>query len=247
MGAETLWLIGGAALAGLVQGISGFAFSMVAMSVWVWGIEPGLAAVMAVFGGLVGQTLTLFTVRRGLSLPLLLPFIAGAVLGVPLGVAALPYLDPALFKLVLGLFLMVCCPAMLLAGRWPRIAFGGRWLDGVVGAVGGVMGGICGFSGVVPSLWSTLRGWDKDVQRSVIQNFSLSALAATFAIYVLSGVVTPEMWPRFAVVAPALVLPSMLGARIYLGLSAAAFRRGLLLLLSAAGLAMVAAALPALA
>ena len=45
--AELLWLAGGAAVAGLVQGISGFAFAMVAMSIWVWGIEPRLAAVLA--------------------------------------------------------------------------------------------------------------------------------------------------------------------------------------------------------
>jgi len=59
-----LWLLAlGAALAGLVQGISGFAFAMVAMSVWVWGIEPRLAAVMAVSGGLVGQILALWDER----------------------------------------------------------------------------------------------------------------------------------------------------------------------------------------
>lgn len=33
-----MWVLGfGAAIAGLIQGISGFAFSMVAMSIWVWG------------------------------------------------------------------------------------------------------------------------------------------------------------------------------------------------------------------
>ncbi|MGH9218694.1 MAG: hypothetical protein ACRD1W_05305, partial [Vicinamibacterales bacterium] len=33
-----LWILAfGAAVAGLVQGISGFAFAMVAMSIWVWG------------------------------------------------------------------------------------------------------------------------------------------------------------------------------------------------------------------
>ena len=32
-----LWILAfGAAVAGLVQGISGFAFSMVAVSIWVW-------------------------------------------------------------------------------------------------------------------------------------------------------------------------------------------------------------------
>jgi uncharacterized protein len=109
------------------------------------------------------------------------------------------------------------------------------------------MGGIGGFSGVLPSLWITLRGWDKDLQRSVIQNFSLVALAVTLASYIVSGLATPDMWPKLAVVVPALLLPSLIGARIYHGLSPAAFRRVVLVLLTGAGVAMIAAALPALA
>jgi uncharacterized membrane protein YfcA len=246
MTAELLLLAGGAALAGLVQGISGFAFAMVAMSVWVWGIEPRLAAAMAVSGGLLGQCIQLFTVRRGLQPGVLLPFVVGGLVGVPLGVWALPHLDPAVFKLVLGAFLVLCCPAMLWADRLPRISAGGRWADGLVGLVGGAMGGIAGFSGVLPSLWVTLRGWDKELQRGVIQNFSLAALAATLLAYIASGALTLDMASKFAVVAPAMLLPSLFGARIYHGLSPAAFRRVVLLLLCAAGVAMVAAGLPAL-
>ena len=231
-----LWLLaGGAALAGLVQGISGFAFAMVAMSVWVWGIEPRLAAVMAVSGGLVGQILALFTVPRSLRWAALLPFLAGGLIGVPLGAWVLPYLQPAVFKLTLGLFLVVVCPAMLLSQRLPRIRGGGRWADAAIGLAGGVMGGIGGFSGVLPSLWITLRGWDKELQRSVIQNFSLAALAATLATYMAAGMVTLDMAAKFAVVVPAMLLPALLGARLYHGLSPEAFRRVVLWLLSAAG------------
>ena len=246
MTSELLLLAGGAALAGLVQGISGFAFAMVAMSVWVWGIEPRLAAAMAVCGGLLGQCIQLFTVRRALAPGALLPFVLGGLAGVPLGVWALPQLNPAVFKVTLGLFLVLCCPPMLWVDRLPRITAGGRWADGLVGVLGGVMGGIAGFSGVLPSLWVTLRGWDKDLQRGVIQNFSLAALAATLLAYILSGALTLDMASKFAVVAPAMLLPSLIGARIYRGLSPLAFRRVVLLLLSAAGVAMVMAGLPAL-
>jgi uncharacterized membrane protein YfcA len=246
MSGELLLLAGGAALAGLVQGISGFAFAMVAMSVWVWGIEPRLAAVMAVSGGLLGQILGLFTVRRAPRWPVLLPFLVGGLAGVPVGAWVLPYLNPATFKLLLGVCLLLCCPPMLFSASLPQLRFGGRWADGAVGLLGGVMGGIGGFSGVLPSLWVTLRGWDKELQRGVIQNFSLAALAATLAAYVASGAATLDMAPKFAIVAPAMLLPSLLGARIYHGLSPEAFRRVVLLLLSAAGLAMVAAGLPRL-
>lgn len=37
----------GAVVAGFVQGLSGFAFAMVAMSIWPWTLDPQLAVVLA--------------------------------------------------------------------------------------------------------------------------------------------------------------------------------------------------------
>ena len=108
------------------------------------------------------------------------------------------------------------------------------------------MGGMGGFTGVVPSLWCTLRGWDKDTARAVLQNFNLAALSATFATYVASGMVTPSMWPLFAVVIPALLIPSVLGTRLYVGLSEVAFRRVVLGLLTVSGLVMIVSSAPQL-
>jgi uncharacterized membrane protein YfcA len=242
-----LWLLVlGAVVAGFVQGLSGFAFGMVAMSIWVWGIDPRVAVVMSIAGGLSGQIFSALRLRRGLQWPLLWPFLAGAVVGVPLGVAVLPHVDALLFKFLLGMTLIVCCSAMLVAQRLPQVSRGGRIGDALAGAAGGVMGGLGGFTGVVPSLWCTLRGWDKDRARAVLQNFNLAALSVTFATYVSTGMVTASMWPLIAVVVPALLLPSMLGARLYVGLSEVGFRRVVLSLLTVSGLVMVGSSLPQL-
>ena len=246
MSAELWLLIAGAVAAGFVQGLSGFAFSMVAMSFWVWGIEPRVAAVMAVFGSLTGQVVAAFSVRRALGFAALAPFLAGGLVGVPLGIALLPSLDARLFKAVLGTVLVLWCPVMLFSQRLPRIYAGGRIADAIAGLAGGVMGGIGGFTGAIPTLWCTLRGLDKDAQRAIIQNFNLATLAATMAGYIATGAVTHEMLPLLPVVALALLVPALIGARVYVGLSAAAFRNLVLALLSLSGLAMLASALPAL-
>jgi uncharacterized membrane protein YfcA len=183
-----------------------------------------------------------FSARRGLNGATLAPFLAGGALGIPLGVWALPMLDPAAFKLAIGTALSLGCPAMLWADRWPRVR-AGRLADAGIGAVGGVMTAVGGFGGLVPSLWCTLRRMDKDEQRSVMQNFNLAALSVTAAGYLLAGVVTAPMVPQLAVVIPALIIPSLLGARVYAGLSPLQFRRVVLGLLSLAGVTMVASAL----
>lgn len=246
METPVLIIVLGAVVAGFVQGLSGFAFGLTAMSIWAWAVEPRLAAVLAVFGALTGQVVAALTVRRGFDVRLLLPFIAGGLLGLPLGVWLLPRLDVVLFKALLGALLVTWCPVMLLSARLPRLTAGGRAGDAVAGALGGLLGGLGGFTGAIPTLWCTLRGFDKEAQRAVIQNFNLAMLAATLAGYVASGIVTRAMLPMFAVVAPAMLIPVLLGARVYIGLSEAAFRRVVLWLLTASGVALLVSALPVL-
>lgn len=234
----------GAVAAGFVQGLSGFAFSMVAMSFWAWSVDPRLAAVLATFGGLMGQVIAAVTVRRGFDKALLLPFVIGGLAGVPMGVWLLPRLDVALFKVCLGGLLVIWCPAMLMARNLGRVTVGGRVADAAAGLLGGICGGLGGFTGAIPTLWCTLRGFERDVQRAVIQNFNLSMLAVAFAVYLGSGLVTLATLPFLAIVAVAVLVPVLLGARLYVGISEASFRKIVLGLLTLSGVALLASSLP---
>lgn len=244
MDSLVLIVIAGAAMAGFVQGLSGFGFSLTAMSLWAWTLEPALAAPLAVFGSLTGQVIAAVTVRRPFQMATLLPFVGGGLAGLPLGLYLLPMLDANLFKALLGLLLVVLCPLLFFAARLPRVQRGGRVADAVAGAAGGAMGALGGFTGVVPTLWCTLRGYDKDLQRAIIQNFNLAILAVTFITYMVSGIARMSMLPLFAIVAPAMLLPSILGARLYVGISETAFRKIVLGLLTASGIAMLVSAVP---
>jgi uncharacterized membrane protein YfcA len=239
-------LLAGAALGGFVQGLSGFAYGLVALAVWAWVMEPQVAGPMVVFGSLVGQLLALPGLRRGVVMGRVWPFVAGGAAGIPLGVLALRAIDPTGFKAALGSFLVLWCPAMLALRRPPRIGWGGRWADAVAGFGGGVGGGIGGLTGPVPILWASLRGWSPDEQRGVFQPYNLAMHALIMAVYVATGTVTAEFLPLFAVVAPAMVIPGWLGARLYRRISPAAFRRLVLGLLTASGVVMLGASLPRL-
>ena len=246
MEAQTLVIVAGAVAAGFVQGLSGFGFGLVAMSFWAWTIDPRLAAAMAVFGALTGQIIAAVTVRRGLDLKTLAPFVVGGLMGLPLGMWLLPQVDVQVFKAFLGSLLAVWCPAMLFSAQLPRITRGGRIADALIGAGGGVMGALGGFTGVLPTLWCTLRGMDKDAQRAIVQNFNLSMLLVTFCTYVATGVISNATLPFLAIVAPAMLIPSLLGARLYIGISEATFRKVVLTLLTATGIALLASSVPGL-
>ena len=215
------------------------------MSIWAWTLEPRLAAALAVFGGLLGQLIAAFTVRRGWDLRALLPFVAGGLAGLPLGLYLLPRLDIPLFKALLGAMLVVICPLMFFAQHLPKVR-AGRGGDALAGAAGGVMGGLGGFTGVVPTLWCSVRGFDKDGQRAIIQNFNLTMLVVTFGSYIATGVLEPRMLPLLAVVAPAVLLPVLLGTRVYVGISDLTFRKVVLGLLTLSGVALLVSSVPVL-
>jgi uncharacterized protein len=230
-----VWVVIGAAAAGFVQGLSGFAFGLIALAFWAWSVEPQLAGPMVVFGSLVGQMLAIGPMRRGFDLRRTAPFVIGGVLGVPLGVTLLTYIDPVVFKACVGALLAVYCPVMLLSRNLPYVTAGGRWADAGVGLIGGVMGGLGGLTGPVPTLWCALRGWDKDAQRAVFQAFNLSMQSLTLAVYAVNGTLTLALLPVLALMVPVAVVPTLAGAHLYRRFSGEGFRRLVLLLLLASG------------
>ena len=232
----------GAAIGGFVQGLSGFAFGLVAMSVWAWSVAPQLAGPMNVFGATLGQSLSLHVLRRSFDWRRAAPFLIGGVLGVPIGVALLSRIDPVLFKAAVGVLLVLWCPAMLFARLLPRVTAGGAWADGAAGLVGGIMGGLAGLTGPAPTLWCMLRGWEKDEQRGVFQSFNLFMNALTLAVYVVSGLITAETLRLFAVVALAMLVPTFAGTWLYNRLDNAGFRRLVLIVLFLSGVVLLGSA-----
>ena len=233
-------VIAGTCLAGFVQGLSGFAFGLVAMSVWAWTVEPQLAGPLVVWGSWVCQLMSVGRLRRGFAWRRVLPFLLGGALGVPLGVWLLRYMDPRLFRGAVGLILVLYCSAMLLLARLPPLSHGGAPADAAVGWLSGVMGGLGGFTGPPVTLWCLLRRWGRDEQRATFQAFHLGMHSLTLGVYTVTGTLTTAILPLFALIVPVAILPTLAGFRLYLRLGERGFDRLVLVLLLGSGLAMLA-------
>ena len=233
----------GAAAAGFVQGVSGFALALVASVFWSGVVPPSMFGPLIAITSTVGQGLSLRTVMRGFDLRRGAPMVLGGLCGIPFGVALIPLVDPWTFRLGVGLLLCVYCPAMLLLRRMPRVTFGGGWADAAAGFVGGVMGGIAGLAGPAPILWCALRGWDRDTQRAMFQTFIIVTQAASVVAYAVAGLITMEVLWVEAWVLPFAVVPSFFGVMLYSRLGGEGFRRLVLGILAVTGVALVVRAL----
>ena len=205
----------GALAGGFVSGLAGFGTALTTVGIWLHALDPITAATLTLICSVMGQLQTIPSVWRGIDARRVLPFIIPGLCGVPIGLWALEYIDPFFFKLGAGLMLVSFSTFMLTWRGSMAMTWGGRFADGAVGLLGGILGGLAGLSGAPPTVWASLRGWTKEQKRGVFQAFNLSVLSAALLGHILSGRVTPALLFPVGVALPGTVLGAWLGVRTY--------------------------------
>lgn len=231
-----LWL--GALVGGIAAGGTGFAFGLAASAIWLHRIDPLHSAILITGCGVLLHLTTIWQQRQHVEIGRVWPFVVGGLAGVPIGVAFLAHTDAGVLKIALGGFLTVFGTYALIAPKLPSIAGGGRPADIGIGFIGGILGGLGGYSGVLPTIWTQLRGWPKEVARAVYQPYVIVMQAVT-----LAGI----MWVAFdgvglillAAVLPPLLLGTWIGWNLYGKLDDRRFRQALAVLLIGSGLMLV--------
>ncbi len=237
---ETIaFLITGAALAGLVMGLVGFGTGLAALGFWLFVIDPALAVPLISICSLATTAFTLRAYAHAISWRRLAPFFIGAAGGLPLGVALLAKLDPAIFKISTGLFLIFYTAFRLMVLPQIKLKNAGRSGDVIAGFGGGVLGGFASIPAPFSTVWCGLRGWSKDEQRAVFQPFNQTIILIAFAGYASQGLVTKELGILALYCVPASLAGLALGMAGYKRLDEAQFQRAVMLLLFASGVMLV--------
>ena len=232
-------LLFGALAGGFVSGLAGFGTALMALGIWLYVVPPGTAVTLVLICSVIAQTATMPSIWRSLDFRLVWPFLVGGLAGVPLGTMLVAYADPRLFKLCVGVLLLIFPTALYFDRRPMAVRFGGKVADAGIGFTGGVLGGLAGLSGPVPILWASVRGWGKDERRAVFQIFNWTILTAALCVQAATGLITREtMWLTLLVL-PATIGGAWLGARTYHGLSDRNFRDVVLGLLFLSGVTLV--------
>lgn len=239
-----LLVFAGALAGGLVNGLTGFGTGMTALPIWVHVLAPILASPLTVACSVAGQLQTLPAIRHAIDLRRLAPFVLGGIAGVPLGVLMLPHVEPGAFKLAVGVLLVASCTLLLLKRSRVPWAHGGAAADAAIGFAGGILGGLAGLSGVLPTLWAELRGWEKDARRAVFQGYNLSILLFALASQGARGLLTAELGRLLLVALPGTIAGAWIGRRMYQRLDTDRFSKVVLGLLLLGGVGIIVANAP---
>ena len=227
-----------------VSGLAGFAMGVIVLSVWLHFLPPIQCAMLVVAFGLITQGYGTWKLRRAFEWKRVAPFVAGGVIGVPLGTAILAASDPRYFRAAVG-FLIIAYACYGLARPAIRIQRSNAALDATVGALNGALAGSAGIIGIVITLWCQMRGWTKDVQRTVFQPVMLCASVLSTVALATAGGATWETAKLFALGVPVTFAGTWLGLHLYGKVSELAFRRVVLVLLLMSGASLVARVLTA--
>jgi uncharacterized protein len=232
-------LLFGALAGGFVSGLAGFGTALMALGIWLYVLPPAIAVPLVLICSVIAQVSTLPSIWKTIDFSIIWPFLIGGLIGVPLGTMLIAHADPKVFKLTVGVFLLVFPTALYFQRSEMGFTFGGKAADAAIGFAGGILGGLAGLSGPLPILWASVRGWTKEQRRGIFQIFNFTILAASLFVQIGTGFVKPDVFWLALIAFPGTVIGAWLGARTYHALSDRNFRDVVLGLLFLSGVGLV--------
>jgi uncharacterized protein len=225
-------------IGGLTSGLAGFAMGFVVSGIWLHIITPIQTTTLIVGYGLWTQGYGVWMLRHALSWRTMAPFIIGGVIGVPIGTLLLTSINPEYLRTGVGVLLILYGIYGLARPAFKPVQVGIP-ADVGIGFLNGLFAGLTGLPGFVVTIWCQMRGWSKDVQRTVFQPVMLAAIVINAISLSIAGAVSAETVKLYLLGLPALLAGLWIGFKLYGKLDDAAFRRVMLLLLLVSGLALV--------
>lgn len=237
----TLLLVGAAA-GGFINGLAGFGTALFTLGFWLQ-ILPAVEAValiltMSVATGLQG----LWVVRQEiLTRPGRIGrFLIPAIFGVPLGIHILSFIDTDILRLIVAGFMISYGGFFAFRSALPTLTAPPKILDSLIGFLGGILGGIAGLSGALPTFWCSLRPWPKRETRAVLQPFNVAILFLAVLFLAARGVYTTQVLTWFLMALPVGLAFAYFGLQIFKRLETDSFRRLLIILMLVSGCMLLA-------
>jgi hypothetical protein len=219
--------------AGFIQGLTGFGFGMVAMSLTPIFVDVKFASIFIALLCAVNNFFVLWSVRKAVSLRRVFLIFLGGAIGIPIGIYLLKTLDAGLIKKMLGIVLVGFSGYSLLRRGESELRLGRIWAM-PMGILSGVLNGIINMGGPPVIIYTYHKGWDKRVVKAALVLYFTVMSAYKVGLLVAARMISTGMLKLSLILIPIMFIGTVLGFPIFERINKEGMRRitfGLLLVL----------------
>ncbi len=224
-------------LAALTHGLAGFGYALVAMPLLVLWMDIRAAAPLVALLTVTTNALFLAGLRKSLVPGRIVRLLAGALLGVPLGILFLRHGDPGILGLTLGVVLIVYSLRALFVKRRPPGM--GRQAAVLLGIVSGFLGGAINTGGPPAVIYITAQPWSKREIHATLQFYFILVGGLIVLGHALTGLTTAATLRMYGVLLPASLAGCAAGYALHRKVGQEAYHRLVYSLLLALGILML--------
>ena len=233
-------LLIGAFAGGLINGLAGFGTALLSLGLWLQVMPPqqavSVVVVMSVASGLQGVWIIRHDLRARPDR--LARFLVPGLIGLPFGLTLLNMISASALKLVIAGFMVTYGGFFTLRRSLPHFDRPTPLAEIGIGFAGGILGGAASLSGALPTMWCAMRPWSKGETRAVLQPYNVGILATAIVLFAMQGFYDRETLLLVVLALPATLIGAQFGIRLFHHLNDTQFRRLLIGVMFASGLAL---------
>ena len=191
--------------------------------------------VMSVVSGVQGMWL----VWRSINWRHLSRFLIPALVGIPIGLQLLSYINATFLTTLVAAFLIIYGGFFSFRKHLPNLTRETPLLDATIGFCGGILGAVAGMSGALPTMLCSMRPWPKMQQRAILQPFNFIILGLSALMLFFNGGYPLSTLKIIAVSFPVTMIASVAGILVYKQLNDDQFRRLLIVMMLFSGIILL--------
>jgi uncharacterized membrane protein YfcA len=225
--------------AGAVQLTTGFGFALAAVPLMALAIDPHDAVIITLALATFSNGYQAFEGRAAGDRPVALRMLAGAALGLPIGLWVFVVADPAVLRLGIGIAVI---GAVVALARGVDLREASAALDVASGVVSGALTTSVGTNGPPLVFVLQARDFPPDRFRATITRVFFVLDIGSIVVFGLAGEIDRGIVEAVAVALPALFVGAVVGVRLRSRLDPRRFRRTVMVLLVLAAVSAIVSA-----
>lgn len=234
---EITYLAAIVAVAGFLQGLTGFGFGLIALPLLSLFLPiKTIIPLVILLSLLINLTLSI-QLRNAIRIKTITILFIGTLPGIPVGIYLLKHVPPQHLALFVGI-LMVSFTLYLLFGK-PKPKTLGLPTTLGAGLFSGILTGSISTGGPPVIIYTAVQPWTKDQAKATLASYFLISGTAAILAHAYTGIVTTEVMAYFGYAFPALILGIFSGIVAYKHITDRGYRRLAIMLVLLLGIMMI--------